>query len=456
MPPPLFKNFKQAQTHFHKYNAVFEGVVLSKDLNEAPQKLCPSINNRIRWICGCGEVRIEPLRMIRERCGDGPFICNKCSNPGFWSTYQQFVDILSESGYTMVSERKEYKNAKSLMWVSCEKGHAAYKTSRNRFVAEHRCRECAKCIQRKHTIETVSEEFKTKGFILLESNYVNTHTLMRYICKCGREGTIEYSNFTKNTSGCRECTRRRTYDDVEELFEDRGCLLIAAKTPDGRPEFILNATRVYYRCICGDYHFSSFKMFNLGARCPKCTDEKRRKTCERIYGYYNPAMSDVVKERVRATERRKYGKDHHMQVPEILAKAQASAYRPKEYTFPSGVTRLVQGYENYAIDELLKTTREDEIRIGVIDVPSIRYPAIDKERTYFPDIYIPSRNLLVEVKSSYTLEVDLDKNKRKFRASSKEGYNIEVWVYDKKGRRTDIYEYKAIGDCLFIYHSPTK
>ena len=49
--------------------------------------------------------------------------------------------------------------------------------------------------KKKHTFEYVQETFKQKNCVLLETEYINIKTKMRYICKCGNESSITFSNF---------------------------------------------------------------------------------------------------------------------------------------------------------------------------------------------------------------------------------------------------------------------
>jgi len=39
----------------------------------------------------------------------------------------------------------------------------------------------------------------------------------------------------------------------------------------------------------------------------------------------------------------------------------------------------------------------------------VKYMIDDKEHSYYPDIFIPSDNLIIEVKSDYTYEKDKEK-----------------------------------------------
>lgn len=103
----------------------------------------------------------------------------------------------------------------------------------------------------------------------------------------------------------------------------------------------------------------------------------------------------------------------------------------KKYIMPSGKLVNYQGYENIALDELLKQYNEDEIISIRQSVPSIQYIQNNKKHYYYPDIFIPKDNLIIEVKSTYTYKLHLIKNILKALSVRKNGYNFELWIYDK-------------------------
>ena len=66
------------------------------------------------------------------------------------------------------------------------------------------------------------------------------------------------------------------------------------------------------------------------------------------------------------------------------------------------------------------------------NIPTINYE-LNGSRTYFPDIYIPKYNLIIDIKSDYTYNVDLEKNVIKQQATHKLGFNHKFIVIDKAG-----------------------
>ena len=84
-------------------------------------------------------------------------------------------------------------------------------------------------------------------------------------------------------------------------------------------------------------------------------------------------------------------------------------FKFKKYTYPDGKIAYVQGYEPFALDDLIKLGITDILTCRS-EVPSIWYLGKDEKRhRYFVDIYIPSLNKMIEVKSFYTYNKYLEK-----------------------------------------------
>jgi hypothetical protein len=115
-----------------------------------------------------------------------------------------------------------------------------------------------------------------------------------------------------------------------------------------------------------------------------------------------------------------------------MEKCSKNAYKSKEYLFPSGKIINIQGYEHYALDELFKEgVSEEDIKTGTKNVPELWYhDESGKKHRHYVDIYIPSQNRCIEVKSSWTFAKPNVLLKQS--AAKKLGYNYEIWVYDKK------------------------
>ena len=161
---------------------------------------------------------------------------------------------------------------------------------------------------------------------------------------------------------------------------------------------------------------------------------KSKQTLLRKFGVSNPSQSNVIQQKKRETCIRKFGCEHSSQSSEIHEKQMKSRYKLKEFIFPCGEKRLVQGYENIALDILVKQGFKAENLITQRDqIPEIWYYNNKKICRYFPDIYIPSEKKIIEVKSIWTYQKDYVKNLLKAKGCHYLGYSIEFWVFDKNG-----------------------
>jgi hypothetical protein len=160
------------------------------------------------------------------------------------------------------------------------------------------------------------------------------------------------------------------------------------------------------------------------------------------YGVEYYFQSEDKKEKSKKTCLEKYGVEHPMQNPEISEKASKNAYQMKKYTLPSGKIIDYQGYENYALDIILKDKKinENDIISKRTEVPKIYYKFEDKERIHFVDIYIKSKNRCIEVKSTWTFEKNKDKVFEKQKAGKKAGFEYEIWIFDNQGNLVDLYD----------------
>lgn len=156
---------------------------------------------------------------------------------------------------------------------------------------------------------------------------------------------------------------------------------------------------------------------------------KQRDTFLEKYGVSWYSKSEEYIEKGRNTCLEKYGVKHQSQCPEIYEKMPGFKNSWHDYILPSGTQIKLQGYEPQALDMLLKIYKEEDILYKKTDVPEIWYVGEDnKKHRYYPDFYIPKDNLVIEVKSEYTYNYDLNKNLLKEEATKKSGYNFELVI----------------------------
>ena len=115
----------------------------------------------------------------------------------------------------------------------------------------------------------------------------------------------------------------------------------------------------------------------------------------------------------------KYGYPSHNQCPIIHNKQQKSGLKSKNY-------KELRYQGSYELDFLERYYE----RLNIGKVEPIRYKHNDKYHYYHPDFYIPDYNLIVEIKSTYTYNYDLDRNQAKRDYSIRAGYNF-MFIIDK-------------------------
>jgi len=168
--------------------------------------------------------------------------------------------------------------------------------------------------------------------------------------------------------------------------------------------------------------------------------QKTKKTNVIKYGGNSPMCNIIIQEKSQQTSIQNYGVKHPMQNAEYANKVLKAGYKYKQFIFPSGNIVEVQGYEPYALDELLQKEHilEENIIVGTVNVPEIWYlDPSGKTHRYYVDIFIPSQNRMIEVKSDYTFKVDNDTILLKQQACKDAGYSCEIWVYNSKREKVE-------------------
>ena len=169
--------------------------------------------------------------------------------------------------------------------------------------------------------------------------------------------------------------------------------------------------------------------------------KKRKQKCIEKYGNEIPFKTEIGKETIKQTCLKKYGYENPQQVPEIAEKASKNSYRKKIYILPSGKELICQGYEPFALEKLIKEENitEEDIATGCKNVPQIWYDDENgKKHRHYVDIFIPSQNRCIEVKSTWTAEKKKDNIYLKQNAAKELGYQYEIWIFNAKKELLEI------------------
>jgi len=142
----------------------------------------------------------------------------------------------------------------------------------------------------------------------------------------------------------------------------------------------------------------------------------------------------LTRDRYKNTILERYGVEHLSQDSDFLEELLKKSFSHKSYRLPSGKVISLQGYEPKVMDYLLKYYHEDDILYKNKSIENkvgkIFYQNIDKISRYFPDLYIISENKIIEVKSTFTYDLDIVKNISKKEECLKRGINFEFIIFD--------------------------
>lgn len=155
----------------------------------------------------------------------------------------------------------------------------------------------------KLTFDAVKAVFESRGFQLLETEYVNSETPMLYRCACGNVARMSYKNAKKGRS-CADCGReklarsKQVYDFtyISDYFEKSGCRLL---------ETAYNANpheRMRYICVCGSESVTTWSRFLNGHRCKQCrtakvADSRRKYTIGEVAEMFKARGKELLETR---------------------------------------------------------------------------------------------------------------------------------------------------------------
>ena len=187
--------------------------------------------------------------------------------------------------------------------------------------------------------------------------------------------------------------------------------------------------------LYGDRHWNNPKLSHSN-KLKNGSYIKQAKTCKNTcllkYGKECVFQVPEIQRKIKNTCLERYGTEYPMQSDILFEKYKVAGYKLKDYTLPSGIIIKVQGYEPLALNEIFKLYSENDVVIGRKNIPKINYELDGKSRKYFPDIYIKSINLIVEVKSTYYFKKKKEETLVKHETSKLNGFNHEIWIFNEK------------------------
>ena len=186
-------------------------------------------------------------------------------------TIESVKEYFKKHGCELLEE--EYKNCDIPMKYKC----SCKNISKIKFINFKNGQRCKKCgykkigEKKKFSFKFIHDYFKKQNCELLEKEYKDTHTLMKYKCSCGNMSKISFNSF-KNGSRCQKCAKNEKYKIkyIKKYFKKHGCELL-------EEEYKNTHTPMLYICNCGNMSKISFSSFKKGSRCSICANEIRRK-----------------------------------------------------------------------------------------------------------------------------------------------------------------------------------
>jgi hypothetical protein len=148
---------------------------------------------------------------------------------------------------------------------------------------------------------------------------------------------------------------------------------------------------------------------------------KSKISCLEKYGTEFYQSSIKYKEQIKNTCLDRYGCENVMQSSKIFNNQQSISYISYKY---KDTELTYQG--SYELDFLEKYYNE----IKIAKINPVKYIFNEKEHYYHPDFYLPDYNLIVEIKSSYTYNYDVNRNLLKKDECLRKGYNF-IFIIDK-------------------------
>ncbi len=185
----------------------------------------------------------------------------------------------------------------------------------------------------------------------------------------------------------------------------------------------------------------------------RCANILRKKSGEKTnlekYGVKAPAQVKHIRKKTNETMIKKYGNNCPMQNPHIQQKIKENNVKKLgvEYPFQSDAIqqKVINKFSQYRrfknTNVYYNTSYEldflEKYYDKFLDIqrgPTIKYKYKRKQTYYLPDFFIPSLNLIIEIKNSYLAKRDKTKILAKKKATINNGFNY-IMITNKRYNR---------------------
>lgn len=131
-----------------------------------------------------------------------------------------------------------------------------------------------------NTYEKIRDFVDRQGYSLLYSEYVKSNIKQSFTCSAGHLFDMTWNNFQRGKR-CPTCARNKKKSDneIQNIVNDLGFELLSLSRNKG--------VKLQIKCHKG--HTSTISYGNLITRkkCPKCSNEDKRTSCNIIHSYMN-------------------------------------------------------------------------------------------------------------------------------------------------------------------------
>ena len=250
--------------------------------------------------------------------------CKKCIDV---AKLIELTTEIEELGYTFISPPT---HAKEVVRAYCKNGHI-----REAKIHNFRIHGCPMCTDTnvKKDIDFCKSVFTERGFTLLEDEYVNCKTFMRYICTCGQERRTTLDTVLHSTiDSCKICKGKKFHGELSPFW--KGGVTPEPLLMRGRVEYrtwrTAVLTRDEYTCQCCGatdklraHHIIGwasdrslgYTVTNGITLCNQCHDPAHPGAFHNLYGTWNNTREQLEE----------YLTSHA--TPELLAKYKAMQHK---------------------------------------------------------------------------------------------------------------------------------
>lgn len=417
---------------------------------------------------------IDPLKDIRE-------VITVCGNKIPVTHPQEFFKMINElatKGYLLLNYQNNTSNitivCKELHHYSCAKGRYDTRIKEKRNI-------CGICGEDNNHInnyyKTKSSNTKERMIEYLQSigvtlkNYDQVNRIVKTNCPICKKDVELYQGNVLGWKGCIQCSNvacgnKYTQKEINEILEKRGIYKSETYQSKDIPikfhcpscETIMSM-RLYeirtedIQCATCQYnHYTYSKILKIANIYGVDLSESMKyvksdsvniltsiklnysKGEKKIMDQYNiDQIADFYKLYMTLiTTTRKTKTSGISMDAKSFEKMKRNSATVKPTSLPDGTILYLQGDEPKVVQLLIK--------IGITDIISsaeemtmFKYRTNDgKNHNYYPDLYVPKKNLIIEVKSIYTYYKDAYTNTLKLLSAVLNGYNVQLWITQHK------------------------